>query len=309
MKLLMSALAAATLAQAQYNTTAPLNKPPLESSLSYLEQGLEDNLAKTAYTLSQWTNGQIPEDCFNIANEEGQAPTDYETYEVTYSDCGDPWLFCYHKDSEVTIDSMASQFSQLPIQMRQWVRHVITVPSTDGHAFNSNGNIVFFRPVDDMVNVFVHETGHSLDLLGAYGFQLSDSDDWWNNYNQDPDVPDPYSAADALEDVAQNTVVATFNENVNGGFGTVEPNWGEVFHQYATVITVAAQSGEGNSIITPGENAQCSHRLTNSAPVNADGSATSRVRRDVGDVTLKFAEPIVVSPNAPTGRTNCQLSW
>ncbi|KAL9088206.1 MAG: hypothetical protein Q9165_006333 [Trypethelium subeluteriae] len=309
MKLLLSTLASASFALAQHDTSAPLTKPTLVDSLNYLEQGLEDNLAQTAYTLSQWTNGQIPKDCFDIANDEGQAPTDYEVYEVTYSDCGDPWLFCYHKNSEVTIDSMARQFSQLPIQMRQWDRHIITVPSTDGHAYNSNGNIVFFRPVDDMTNVFVHETGHSLDLLGAYGSQLSSSDNWWDNYNQDPNVPDPYSQTNALEDVAQNTVVAVYNENVNGGYGGIEPKYENIFHQFATIITVARDNGEGNSIITPGENQQCSHRLTNSQPVNADGSTPSRIRRDVVDVSLKYAEPIVVSGDAPSTKDGCQLSW
>ena len=309
MKFILSTLATAALVLAQHDTGAPLTKPTLVASLNYLEQPLEDNLAATAYTLTQWTNGQIPQDCYNIANSEGQNPTDYLTYAVQYSDCGDPWYFCYHKNSEVTIDSMAQQFSKLPIQMRQWVRHIVTIPSTDGHAYNSNGNIVFFRPVDDMENVFVHETGHSLDLLGAYGSQLSSSDNWWNNYDQDSNVPDPYAQTNALEDVAQNTVVAVYNENVAGGYGGIEPNWQNIFHQYATIITVARDNGVGNSIITPGESQQCSHRLTNSNPVNADGSTTSRVRRDTADVSLNFAEPIAVSTDAFSTNETCKLSW
>jgi hypothetical protein len=54
----------------------------------------------------------------------------------------------------------------------QQVRHVVTIPGDD-HAYNSNGNIAFFGTTSGNMDVAIHETGHSLDLLGAYGDQLS----------------------------------------------------------------------------------------------------------------------------------------
>lgn len=67
------------------------------------------------------------------------------------------------------------------------------------------------------MDVAIHETGHSLDLLGAYGEQLSGtevlekmcwvsqansyaaSQDWLDNYNQDPNVPDDYAQTNQVE--------------------------------------------------------------------------------------------------------------
>ena len=173
--------------------------------------------------------------------------------------------------------------------MRQWVRHIIALPHpSGGFAYNWNGNIAMFNIIDN-INVFVHETGHSLDLLGAYPNKpLSNSADWNNNYNQDADVPDPYSQTNEVEDVAQVTVVALFDKVVPGGFRKLEPGWNKgkcndsktsgliamanrcpVFHQYATL---QAQAG---STLVPG--GKCTHRLTNSAAVHQVAAAAGRV--------------------------------
>ncbi|KAH8891452.1 putative conidiation-specific protein, partial [Thozetella sp. PMI_491] len=259
-------LSASTIVLA-HDTGSRLTKPALANNLDYLEEGLVKNLPLTPYTVNKWDPGYIPSECKHIASGEVYSsvkydPADFEIYDVHYSDCGDPWVFCHHKDSNITLDSMASQFSRLPVQMREWVRHVVDVPSDNGWAFEWDGTITFIRPVDDMVTTIVHETGHSLDLSGAYADKsLSDSDNWWNNYDQDTHVPDPYAQSNMIEDVAQNTVVALYNENVPGGFGGIEPGWQSIFHQYATLITEAREAGDGNSILVPGQAQTCSHRL------------------------------------------------
>lgn len=91
-----------------------------------------------------------------------------------------------------------------------------------GHAYNSNGSIAMFNHINGDLTVFIHEPGCSLDLLGAYKDKpLSSSSNWIDNYNQDTNVPDPYAQTNQIENVAQNTVVGTFNENMPGGFDTV----------------------------------------------------------------------------------------
>jgi hypothetical protein len=62
---------------------------------------------------------------------------------------------------------MAQQFGRLPIQMREWIRHVVDVPGENGWAFETDGVITFIRPVDHMLTAIIHETGHSLDGNGA----------------------------------------------------------------------------------------------------------------------------------------------
>lgn len=128
-----------------------------------------------------------------------------------------------------------------------------------------------FNRINGDMTVFLHESGHSLDLLGAYPDKpLSSSANWINNYNQDSNVPDPYAQTNQVENVAQNTVVDSYNLNVPGGFAGIEPNWGKIFHQYATVQT--AQRNAGNLLVPGGT---CTKRLTNSAPVSQTSSKRS----------------------------------
>lgn len=176
-----------------------------------------------------------------------------------------------------------------------------------------SGTVTFLGPVPNMLSVILHETGHSLDLSGAYADNpLSASDNWWNNYNQDSNVPDNYAQSNAVEDVAQNTVIGVFNENVPGGFGSVEPNWNNLFHQYATVIGEANAAGKGNGLLVPGENEQCTHRMPPSAPVSVDGKKRRGVQARRGAPKVGLSEhiiPIFTGRSGQDKHSNCSLSW
>lgn len=221
--------------------------------------------------------------------------------------CGDPWVFCHHRNSNASIDTMARQFGKMPIQMRQWVRHVVDLPDTARHAYEVNGIVTFFNPGENMMTVIVHETGHSLDLSGAYPDKsLSNSDRWWTEYDQDSHVPDPYSQSNAIEDVAQNTVVAVYDSNVPGGFPGVEPNWGGIQHQLHLVEAEGREAGEGNSVLIPGHNAKCTHRMPSSNPVPIDGKAR---RNPPPDVSFKSGVKIIDTSNRKQMHSNCSLTW
>lgn len=206
---------------------------------------------------------------------------------------------------------MARQFGKIPIQMREWIRHVIDVPADNGWAFEYDGTITFVRPIEGMLSTMIHETGHSLDLSGAYPVPtLSDSDNWWDNYNQDSNVPDPYAQTNAIEDVAQTTVVSVFNENVPGKFASVEPGWQKIFHQYATLITQARNAGNGHTLLTPGEGTACKRRMPSSKPVPKSGNAkrsTLGMRPDVS-FSSGVAE-IDTSHRANNKLTACTLKY
>ncbi|QKX57523.1 uncharacterized protein TRUGW13939_04637 [Talaromyces rugulosus] len=245
-----------------------LDKPPLSDNLDYLADGNNANLAVNQGTYQQWEAGTIPADCKSLGQEEGKDPNDFEVYDVTYGDCGDPWVFCRHKDSTTTIDTTINTFSQLPVAMRSWVRHVLTMPGDDS-AYNANGNIAFFGGTSGSVDVALHETGHSLDLLGAYGDQLSTSQDWLDSYDQDSNVPDNYAQTSQIENVAQNTVVGVYDKVVPGGFPGVQPDYNNIIHQYTTL-----QSKAGDQILPGG---QCDRHLDNSEPVSTSDDSASVV--------------------------------
>lgn len=67
---------------------------------------------------------------------------------------------------------VSEHFKRWGMLIRKQVRHVLTIPSDD-YAYNANGNIAFFGGTSAILDVAIHETGHSLDLLGAYGDVLS----------------------------------------------------------------------------------------------------------------------------------------
>jgi len=169
-----------------------------------------------------------------------------------------------------------------------------------GHAYNSGGNIAMFNRINGDISVFIHEAGHSLDLLGAYpNNPLSSSDAWMNNYNMDPNVPDNYAKTNIVEDVAQVTVVAMFDANVPGGLGSVEPNWNNIFHQYATLQWQANLAG---GLFNAGGSGACTHRLTNSAPVpQSNSKRTVPSQSHMPNVTLSHNVKIIPGKKFHTG--------
>ncbi|KAJ3496403.1 hypothetical protein NLG97_g2688 [Lecanicillium saksenae] len=278
MRLTAAAILSAVAVSAHPDPGNKLTKPPVHPNLDYLEAGLEKYLPETSYTLHEWNNGYIPEECKKIVTggvDSGTHfnPSDFQIFDVKYDDCGDPWVFCHHRHSNASIDTMARQFGKLPIQMRQWVRHVIDVPDSGRHAYEWDGT-----------------TAHSLDLSGAYPDKsLSNSDRWWNEYNQDSHVPDPYSASNAIEDVAQNTVVAIHDSNLH------------------LVEAEAREAGEGNSILIPGHNKQCTHRMPASKPVPINGN--SKRRGPAPDVSLKSGVKVIDTSNRQHKHSNCTFTW
>ncbi|KAL8714569.1 MAG: hypothetical protein Q9220_001517 [cf. Caloplaca sp. 1 TL-2023] len=256
------------LAQADvWDISAKLTKPPLAQNLDYLTQNMYAHFPSTPSNRDKWSDGWIPKDCYDLATGNGNSPADIETYNVNYQDCNTAWVLCWHKQSILSLDDLIDNFGRVPVGARQFVRHVISLPDDKPGAQNNKGNIMLNAIGGTPIDVFIHETGHSLDFQGAYkGGQLSNSQDWIDAYNQDSKVPDGYAATNAVEDVAQNTVLAAYNIQVPGGFGMKDPGWQSVFHQYDTV---QRWQGESGNLLVPGRGG-CARRLKASDKVRVD---------------------------------------
>ncbi|KAK8085660.1 hypothetical protein PG997_006931 [Apiospora hydei] len=326
--LLSLSVAVATMnaVTAKVDIWARLDKPAVRKDFTGFEPLLIANLPETKYNISVWARGWIPSDCNGYADSHNVSAADFIIYQVQYNDCGDPWIMCYHKDSEASIENIAKQFGRIPIQMREWVKHVVTIPDKMGWAYMDKGNTVFMRPTDSMVTTMIHETAHAVDLNGGYGGSLlSGSALWAGNYAQDTHVPDDYSATDTVEDIAQSTVVAVLNENVQGPNGGSRPSspTGRRFpsnmtlinglpflahSQYATITTQARNYGRGNSMLVPGENVACAHRLPNSSPV-AINTVARVFGRSRPDVRLSRRVKVIRALSQHLGPTNCTIHW
>ncbi|KAL4881635.1 hypothetical protein BJY04DRAFT_218079 [Aspergillus karnatakaensis] len=253
------AAAFAALARAQ------LDKPALTSDLDYLLEGNVANLPSNGGpSWNKWEAGLIPADCKSIAEGEGLNATDFEVWDIFYDDCEDGWTYCRHKDSADPIETLVDTFGRVPARMRSWVRHVLTIPG-DNWAFNSNGNIAFSGTTSSNLDVALHETGHSLDLLGAYvDGALSSTQEWEDAYNADSHVPDEYARSNQVENVAQNTVVGIYDKVVPGGFPGIQPDYANIENQYTLL-----QEKAGDQILPGGT---CDRHLENSETVTLPGA-------------------------------------
>ena len=188
---------------------------------------------------------------------------------------------------------MIDIFGRLPVRMRQFIRHVISLPGTKS-AGSSGDNIQLNGPID--ITVYAHEIGHSLDSHAfdpKYGAPFSNSQVWIDNYNMDSAVTDDYAQTSQQENFAQETVVSLYDKVVPGGIGTIQPNWKAIFHQYATL-----QGYIGDTIIPGGT---CSHRLANSPAVPKSSSAKARINTAKPDVSLSHKVTGIAA--IPMGRT------
>ena len=129
-------------------------------------------------------------------------------------------------------------------------------------------------------------------------------------------MPDSYASTNSVEDVAQNTVVAVFNENVEGGFAGIEPGYESVNHQYYTLIDQAIRVGQGNNLFKPGMNAECTHRMPPSKPVNLDGSEVSGAKRSMrrgkgAAPVMGLSEKVtpIITRREGEKRSDCALRW
>jgi hypothetical protein len=77
----------------------PFLRPPFNENRDNPPHDLETKLRKAlspkAFTKSRWTNtALIPEHCRNLAYDWNVPRTELEIYNVTYTDCAQPWVMC-----------------------------------------------------------------------------------------------------------------------------------------------------------------------------------------------------------------------
>jgi len=62
-----------------------------------LEPALRAALPEKAWSSSHWSSGWLPDICKDIAVDWNHNPWDIDALNVTFSDCGTPWVLCRHK--------------------------------------------------------------------------------------------------------------------------------------------------------------------------------------------------------------------
>ncbi|KAI9770837.1 MAG: hypothetical protein M1839_003032 [Geoglossum umbratile] len=303
------AVAAAVLTLLHSPVLADLGKPVINPPIEFskIDQGLLTYLKPAPSTVDVWGPGWIPQDCKTNTESSGFKAIDIEVFNVHYADCCDPWIMCRHKESPMSKTDLIDLFGRLPVRMRSYLRHLIALPGVKS-ASSSGDNTVFFGPAN-VISIFAHEVGHSLDSH-AYPPNVTpfhESTPWLDAFKKDSSISDPYAGTSQAENVAQETVISLFDKVVPGGIKTIEPNWQAISNQYTTLQTYI-----GNTIIPGGV---CTNRLENSPPVPMAPAVRGRVRvrlpiSPMPDVSL--SDGINVIPPTPIERRTietCQLGF
>ncbi|KAI4280112.1 MAG: hypothetical protein L6R38_004705 [Xanthoria sp. 2 TBL-2021] len=168
--------------------TQKIDKPALQTGLEYLDKGLFENLPTVAYEAREWLPEYIPQWCLDQSNNEDHG---------------------FDPAKDIKIYDIRYNDCEMP----------------DSEA--GDGDIVFENLSSDDVATIIHEVGHSLDKF-AYDEQLSFSSDWREKTNKDKSVPNDYAGTSAIEDVAESSIIATYNMLVPGGYPSIESRWEEV---------------------------------------------------------------------------------
>ena len=251
---------------ATFASPQEIDKPPLQDNLDYLHDGLYKNLPPVTPTWSEWFDEYIPQFCLDVSksDENGFNPADMKSYDIRYDDCEAAWVVCNHKDSGVSIEKLADIIGRIPVGSRSYMRHLLALPGNGkgNGGYNDNDDIVFFGLGDNLLPALIHEVGHSLDAH-AYDEVLSESEDWKNKVSLDSAVPNDYAKTNPAEDVAESSIIATYNIVVPGGYPGIEPRWEDVRNQYETVQTW--QREKAARIMKPG--GRCQDRRQNSEAV------------------------------------------
>ncbi len=74
------------------------------------DQAYNTYLPTHSFSLSQWTNGKMPEACYHYGvTDDHWNAADFVVYNVTFSDCpGSPWVVCWNNYSPKSINDIAT---------------------------------------------------------------------------------------------------------------------------------------------------------------------------------------------------------
>ena len=120
-------------------------------------------------------------------------------------------------------------------------------------------------------------------------------------------MPDAYAGTNFLEDVAQNTVIATYDLVVPGGLGNMREDWHSIQHQYELIKREQADALTTNLLVPGG---QCVYRVANSKAVRISDKKTRRATRGVtvleGEPNTDLAEGLgVLEPSGFSTAQSC----
>ena len=204
--ILVATLLGASLGQ----VLAQTNKPPQTHTIVFSDGGVAadpglNNLKFPTPTAQLLPAGPLPSVCAEIGRSNDCAPSDFQVYSVTYSDCPVPKIFCKCKTNTVPIDTLARDFGcvfppptpnypssypnpnlsiiltpsprRIPLRARERTRLFLAFRDGGCSGFSNGLDLWVDGRCVNRESVYIHETTHVLDWRKGHddGFGT-----WWS---------------------------------------------------------------------------------------------------------------------------------
>ncbi|KAI0112351.1 hypothetical protein F4776DRAFT_656962 [Hypoxylon sp. NC0597] len=231
-----------------------------------IEKGLQEHLTSSKWSISYWNKSMLPLGCNQIADQYLTNIANLEVFQVQYDDCSQPWVMCRHKDAKTDANTMAETFGKIPLGMREYVKNIAVLKPyklMNSYAVSYNDTIAV---ADDSFFLYAiaQEMMHSIDShfsvtnITADNGTTSESDIWKAYHDKSDAVVSNLSAFTWQDNLAETGVISLYDIVVPGSLQAIQPNWTQVFPQYALLQTLY------RNILSPGTKTNCTNRLEES---------------------------------------------
>ncbi|KAI0835485.1 hypothetical protein F5Y06DRAFT_299630 [Hypoxylon sp. FL0890] len=228
-----------------------------------IEKGLQEHLPSTPWRITPWNGTLLPLECNHMVDKYLVNISKIEVFQVKYDDCNQPWVMCRHKEAKTNASTMAETFGKIPLSMREYVKNLLVLsPYKIMGAYSVNYNDTITVADDSFfLYAIAQEMMHSIDAhftvpnVTAENGTTSESDIWKAFHEKSDAVVSDWSTFTWQDNLAETSVISFYDAVVPGGVQAIQPNWTQVFPQYALLQTLY------RDILTPGIKTNCTRRL------------------------------------------------
>ncbi|KAJ7584061.1 hypothetical protein C8J56DRAFT_952527 [Mycena floridula] len=159
----------------------------------------------------------VPTACASYTGAGKECPGTMDAINITFEDCGSPWTVCRCSTADISGEETIDFLGRVPIGLRRYMGTVMVMPggTAGAHAytFPTSGEVHFFGNCSQ--RTWIHEATHAAD--GSLGITAdSVGGAWAQALAKDTCVPDTYAQSNAVEDLAQMSVVKIYMLLNNG---------------------------------------------------------------------------------------------
>ncbi|KAJ7909066.1 hypothetical protein B0H13DRAFT_2494232 [Mycena leptocephala] len=188
----------------------PLPALTLEPQASGFDFDLYSALSPASNTLTDLS--ELPGACASYVGPGKECTTNLIATNVTFEDCGDPFIVCRCADATMSMDTVLDRLGRVPIGLRRYVALLSSSMTRNPCLHTHQWGHPFIRRLRD---------GHDIPTVEPFidfatATPHSSAPGWSQAITNDACAPDNYSLTNRVEDFAQMSVMKTYMLVYNG---------------------------------------------------------------------------------------------